>query len=178
MLLLAAYFENVVPSSVGIKQHPCFCFQRAYWRRRRARGSCACCVKGPSTTDGDVNSSVRMFRHDSRVGRIQSEGTGVRREREAVWDGDKKDDVIRVLDLRVEYPAEKRNTPPTVAVNSLALGVPAGECFGMLGPNGSGKTSAINAMCGYRPPTDGTAVITGLDILKDVGMCVCGSVRC
>jgi ABC-type multidrug transport system ATPase subunit len=41
------------------------------------------------------------------------------------------------------YPGRDGN-PGKFAVRGLFLAVPRGECFGMLGPNGVGKTSFIN----------------------------------
>ncbi|CAF2151913.1 unnamed protein product [Brassica napus] len=45
--------------------------------------------------------------------------------------------------MKKEYPGRDGN-PPKMAVQGLSFAVPSGECFGMLGPNGSGKTSFIN----------------------------------
>jgi ABC-2 type transport system ATP-binding protein len=42
-----------------------------------------------------------------------------------------------------------------------------GELFGFLGPNGSGKTTIIKALCGLLTPTEGTGTILGMDIRKD-----------
>jgi ABC-2 type transport system ATP-binding protein len=51
-----------------------------------------------------------------------------------------------------------------VAVEDLSLTINRGEVFGMLGPNGSGKTTTIRMLCGILPPTSGTAVVAGIDI--------------
>jgi ABC-2 type transport system ATP-binding protein len=51
-----------------------------------------------------------------------------------------------------------------VAVQDLSLTINRGEVFGMLGPNGSGKTTTIRMLCGILPPTSGTAVVAGIDI--------------
>jgi ABC-2 type transport system ATP-binding protein len=53
------------------------------------------------------------------------------------------------------------------AVNDVSFGVDKGELFGFLGPNGSGKTTIIKALCGLLTPTDGTGRILGMDIRKD-----------
>jgi ABC-2 type transport system ATP-binding protein len=53
-----------------------------------------------------------------------------------------------------------------VAVEDLSLTINRGEVFGMLGPNGSGKTTTIRMLCGILPPTSGTAVIAGIDVIK------------
>ena len=53
------------------------------------------------------------------------------------------------------------------AVNDVSFAVPQGEIFGFLGPNGSGKTTIIKALCGLLKPSSGTGRILGMDILKD-----------
>ncbi|MDD3072889.1 MAG: ABC transporter ATP-binding protein [Eubacteriales bacterium] len=53
------------------------------------------------------------------------------------------------------------------AVNGLNLEVRAGEIFGFLGPNGSGKTTTIKMLTGLLEPTAGSAFICGLDIVKE-----------
>src|SRR5258706_10362342 len=50
-----------------------------------------------------------------------------------------------------------------VAVNDLHLEVMRGDVFGFLGPNGSGKTTAIRMLLGLVQPTAGRAIIFGMD---------------
>jgi len=52
------------------------------------------------------------------------------------------------------------------AVNDVSFEVGKGELFGFLGPNGSGKTTIIKALCGLLP-SEGTGHILGMDIRKD-----------
>lgn len=52
---------------------------------------------------------------------------------------------------------------PVVAVSDLNLRLHAGEVFGMLGPNGSGKTTTILMLLGLTEPTGGTARVLGED---------------
>lgn len=51
-----------------------------------------------------------------------------------------------------------------VAVHALDLEIRRGEVFGLLGPNGSGKTTTIRMLCGLVLPTRGTAEVAGFDI--------------
>lgn len=51
----------------------------------------------------------------------------------------------------------------SVAVDSLDLTVRKGEVFGLLGPNGSGKTTTILMLIGLTEPTSGKARVLGLD---------------
>uniref|UniRef100_A0A668A1F8 ATP binding cassette subfamily A member 12 n=1 Tax=Myripristis murdjan TaxID=586833 RepID=A0A668A1F8_9TELE len=49
------------------------------------------------------------------------------------------------------------------AVKRLSVGIPAGECFGLLGVNGAGKTTTFKMLTGDVSPTDGTAQIKDWD---------------
>lgn len=53
------------------------------------------------------------------------------------------------------------------AVDDVSFAVNRGEIFGFLGPNGSGKTTIIKALCGLVTPSEGTGRILGIDIRKD-----------
>jgi ABC-2 type transport system ATP-binding protein len=53
------------------------------------------------------------------------------------------------------------------AIDNLNLAVEYGEIFGLLGPNGSGKTTTINMISGLSKPTTGTIRVLGYDILHE-----------
>ena len=53
------------------------------------------------------------------------------------------------------------------AVDDITFDVQKGEVLGFLGPNGAGKSTTMRMLTGFFPPSSGTAVINGYDILKD-----------
>jgi ABC-2 type transport system ATP-binding protein len=65
--------------------------------------------------------------------------------------------VVEVRDLVKRFGS-------VVAVDHISFSIRAGDIFGILGPNGSGKTTTIRMLCGLMRPTQGTAVVAGADI--------------
>ncbi len=55
-------------------------------------------------------------------------------------------------------------TRKVLAVKNLNLQIEKGEIFGLLGPDGSGKTTTIQMLCGILTPTTGSVSIDGVDI--------------
>src|SRR5678816_3745612 len=53
------------------------------------------------------------------------------------------------------------------AVSGISFNVEEGEIFGLLGPNGAGKSTLIRMMTTLLPPTSGTAVINGFDVVAE-----------
>ena len=54
----------------------------------------------------------------------------------------------------------------TLAVDNLDLDIPEGQFFGLLGPNGSGKTTTIHMLSTLSLPTSGQITIDGVDVLR------------
>jgi ABC-2 type transport system ATP-binding protein len=67
---------------------------------------------------------------------------------------------IAVEGLSIRYDA-------LTAVESLSFEVAAGELVALLGPNGAGKTSTVEAIEGYRRPSEGSVRVLGLDPAAD-----------
>ncbi len=65
------------------------------------------------------------------------------------------------------------------AVNGVDLFVDEGEVLGVIGPNGSGKTTTFNLMCGVLGADDGRVVLAGRDItrLPDFRICRLGLIK-
>ncbi len=55
---------------------------------------------------------------------------------------------------------------PFTAVESVSFSVERGEVLGFLGPNGAGKSTTMKMVTGFLPPTSGTAIVCGHDVLE------------
>jgi len=53
------------------------------------------------------------------------------------------------------------------AVDRLDLTVSAGEIFGLVGPDGAGKTTTLRMLCGLMEPSEGTARVAGHDAARE-----------
>lgn len=67
---------------------------------------------------------------------------------------------IETVDLKRSYGA-------IVAVDGLNLQVPAGRIYGLVGPDGAGKTTAIRMLCGALAPHSGQAIVGGVDVARN-----------
>jgi ABC-2 type transport system ATP-binding protein len=72
-----------------------------------------------------------------------------------------------VIDAAVETRHLTRRFGSMVAVRDLNLTIARGEVFGLLGPNGSGKTTTIRMLCGLLEPSEGTAIVAGVDVSQN-----------
>jgi len=69
-------------------------------------------------------------------------------------------EIIEILDLHKSYGDIK-------AVNGISMQVNNGEMFGLVGPDGAGKTTTMRILCGLLSPDYGTASLFGKDIAKN-----------
>jgi ABC-2 type transport system ATP-binding protein len=53
------------------------------------------------------------------------------------------------------------------AVDHLDLTVAAGEIFGLVGPDGAGKTTTLRMLCGLMDPSEGSALVAGHDTARE-----------
>ncbi len=60
-----------------------------------------------------------------------------------------------------------RSFGPIRAVAGLNLQVPRGQIFGLVGPDGAGKTTALRLLCGALRPHGGHATVMGIDVVRD-----------
>ncbi len=68
---------------------------------------------------------------------------------------------IEVRELVREYKKGPR------AVDGIDISVAPGEIYGFLGPNGAGKSTTVHVLTTLLPPTSGTALVGGYDVVKD-----------
>ncbi|XP_069042006.1 phospholipid-transporting ATPase ABCA1 isoform X2 [Lepisosteus oculatus] len=91
------------------------------------------------------------------------EDEDVAKERARVSSGRPSGDILVLKELSKVY--RQRKTP---AVDRLCLGIPRGECFGLLGVNGAGKTSTFRMLTGDTSITRGEAFLSGYSVLTSL----------
>ena len=69
--------------------------------------------------------------------------------------------------VRVEGLAKRYGARPALA--GLSVSVQKGEIIGLLGANGSGKTTALRMLAGLLPPDTGRGAVLGHDLLHQAG---------
>ncbi|CAL8279233.1 unnamed protein product [Lota lota] len=94
---------------------------------------------------------------------IQDEDEDVAEERKRIYEGGSKGDILHIRDLCKTYVGRKR-----AAVDRICVGVPPGECFGLLGVNGAGKTTTFKMLTGDSDVSAGEATVAGYSILSDI----------
>lgn len=67
----------------------------------------------------------------------------------------------------IEVDGLTKEFGPVAAVEDVSLAVAAGEAYALVGPNGSGKTTVIDAILGLLRPTGGTVAVDGYDVSED-----------
>ncbi len=60
-----------------------------------------------------------------------------------------------------------KSFPGVRAVGALSFNVCAGEIFGLVGPDGAGKTTTLRMLAGIMPPDAGHAIVAGYDVVRD-----------
>lgn len=72
------------------------------------------------------------------------------------------------MEAIIETRELTRKFADLVAVNKLTLTVNRGEIFGLVGPDGAGKTTTLRLLCGLMNPTSGSATVAGHDVVKEI----------
>ncbi|XP_077983290.1 phospholipid-transporting ATPase ABCA3-like [Glandiceps talaboti] len=141
--LIAWYIEAVFPGEFGIPKPIYFPFMKSYWCGPNAIDNTVCPVN-------DNIEELEMSRskadshepdpHDMKAG-------------------------IRIKNLRKVYES---SVGSKVAVDNLSMNMYENQITSLLGHNGAGKTTTMSILTGLFPPTAGTALVGGYDILTDM----------
>uniref|UniRef100_A0AAY4A836 P-type phospholipid transporter n=1 Tax=Denticeps clupeoides TaxID=299321 RepID=A0AAY4A836_9TELE len=94
---------------------------------------------------------------------LEQEDEDVAQERIRVHQEVSKGDLLRICDLTKVYRG-KRNP----AVDRICVGIPAAECFGLLGINGAGKTTTFKMLTGDIAASSGEAFLNGYSIQNEM----------
>ena len=71
--------------------------------------------------------------------------------------------MIEIRDLKFSYATLKSRTE---VFDSLSMMIPSGEIVGLLGRNGTGKSTLLNLMAGLLDPNAGTIAVEGVDVAQ------------
>jgi len=77
---------------------------------------------------------------------------------------------VETQDLRHLFPPAGGKGEWRMALVHLSLAVPEGDIFGLLGPNGGGKTTLFRILSTALKPTGGRARVFGLDVVQDAAL--------
>ena len=72
-------------------------------------------------------------------------------------------------DLVIDVRGLNKHFGDKHVVKDFGLQVRAGEIYGFLGPNGSGKTTSIRMLCGLLTPDSGAGTCLGYDVVRETG---------
>lgn len=67
----------------------------------------------------------------------------------------------------VEVQGLTRRFGPLTAVADLSFDVGSGELFGLVGPDGAGKTTTLRMLAGVLPPSEGDAIVAGCSVANE-----------
>ena len=71
------------------------------------------------------------------------------------------------LQTAIKTEGLSKSFPGVRAVDALSIDVRAGEIFGLVGPDGAGKTTTLRMLAGIMPPDTGTALVGGFNVVRD-----------
>jgi drug efflux transport system ATP-binding protein len=72
-----------------------------------------------------------------------------------------------MTDLALSFTGVTKKYGDVVALRGVSMAVGRGEMFGLIGPDGAGKTTAIRLMCGLLKTDGGKVVVMGCDPVRD-----------
>jgi len=143
--ILVWYLDNVYVAGFGTRKGIFFFLDFNYW-----------------TGNHHAHPPLKEIKNDPKVELTTTMNEDVVAEYERVVDDSSPNMTVRIVRLHKKFANDY------VAVKSLSLGINENECFGLLGHNGAGKTTAISMLVGLFEPTSGTALLDGLSIREDL----------
>src|SRR6516162_5716539 len=73
----------------------------------------------------------------------------------------------RQLSVEIEVRGLRKSFDKLLAVSDLSFAAPAGQSFGLVGPDGPGKSTTIRMLAGILPPDAGEIRVGGCDVVAD-----------
>jgi ABC-2 type transport system ATP-binding protein len=74
---------------------------------------------------------------------------------------------LKTMNNAIETTGLTRSFGAVHAVDGLDMVVPSGRIYGLVGPDGAGKTTTLRMLCGALRPDRGQALVAGLDVARD-----------
>lgn len=75
---------------------------------------------------------------------------------------------VKTMHVLIEVQNLSKSYQSTQAVNDLSLAISSGEIYGLVGPDGAGKTTTLRLLCGALKADKGEIKIAGFDIARNV----------
>lgn len=148
-IILVWYLDNVYVAGFGTRKPLLFFLSKKYWTGEKQGNERA-------LKDFEIAEVVKPLLTTSNNADVQQEYERV------IDESPETNMVVRIVRLHKQFGNGY------IAVKSLSLGINENECFGLLGHNGAGKTTAISMLVGLYEPTSGTAIVDGLSINNDM----------
>jgi ATP-binding cassette, subfamily A (ABC1), member 3 len=166
LLVLAWYLSQVMPSEFGANKSWFFIFQPSYWMS---------CIEGAIQTSQTIIPK-KVPKEENAIEMVNMDDQApVEDVPEAFKQQVINNHCVDIQGIRKEF---KTNNGVKVAVDNLSLTIYSGQITALLGHNGAGKSTLLSMLTGLFPPTSGTAIIEGFNIMEDLdsarlslGMC-------
>ena len=118
-------------------------------------------IENPKGNVNNLNGKSELNKPDNKDTNIS-----IGEQEENYKDINKNDYSVRIKNMQKIYDLNSCVTKPTLGVKNISFTVNYGECFGLLGLNGAGKTTIFKAITEEHNPTHGSIYINGLNITK------------
>jgi ABC-type Na+ transport system ATPase subunit NatA len=156
-----------MPSEFGTHKQWYFVFQSSYWQSCLNLKETSQTII-PKKAPKDDNNGIEMSN-------LYEKSVPMEDVPEVFKQQIAKNHCVDIQNLRKEF---KTNNDVKVAVDDLSLTIYSGQITALLGHNGAGKSTLLSMLSGLLPPTSGTAIIEGCNIMEDLdsarlslGMC-------